>query len=164
MERRTVSPARQIYFLRPPPRAPHGSGWARWLCRFPCTIHSAHSRKSACLDQISRGRLDVGIGTSGVPMEHRYFGISPTEADARYHEAVEILLTRDGGGRADTRYGVAMTCGRPRADQRDRRCDRGWHLPARAVDAAGRAVARPYRGKRRRERYLRAYRIRQSSH
>lgn len=55
--------------------------------------HPLRAFEEICmLDQISRGRLDVGIGTSGVPMEHRYFGISPKEADARYHEAVEILL------------------------------------------------------------------------
>src|SRR5262249_25879162 len=44
------------------------------------------------LDQLSRGRLELGFGRGSVPVEIEYYGADPEEAQAIYAEAVE------GGG------------------------------------------------------------------
>ncbi|HET6608198.1 MAG TPA: LLM class flavin-dependent oxidoreductase [Rhodopila sp.] len=44
------------------------------------------------LDQISGGRLMLGVGRGISPIELRFYGIDPAEAPAMYAEALEILL------------------------------------------------------------------------
>lgn len=43
------------------------------------------------LDQLSGGRLEVGIGRGSQPIEWGYFGITADAAPSRYTEASEIL-------------------------------------------------------------------------
>ena len=55
--------------------------------------HPLRAFEEICmLDQISGGRLDLGIGRGAVPLELSFFGSSPTEAQDRYSEATEIIL------------------------------------------------------------------------
>ncbi|MGD0107894.1 MAG: LLM class flavin-dependent oxidoreductase [Rhodopila sp.] len=44
------------------------------------------------LDQISGGRLLLGVGRGISPIELRYYGIDPDQAPAMYAEALEVLL------------------------------------------------------------------------
>ncbi len=44
------------------------------------------------LDQISRGRLEIGFGRGSVPAELIYYGQKPEEAQAVYAEALELIL------------------------------------------------------------------------
>jgi hypothetical protein len=44
------------------------------------------------LDQLSEGRLDLGIGRGAAPLELSFFGVSSAEAQDRYREAAEIVL------------------------------------------------------------------------
>ncbi len=44
------------------------------------------------LDQMSGGRLMVGVGRGGALLEHRRFGVDPGEAPALYHEAFAVLM------------------------------------------------------------------------
>jgi alkanesulfonate monooxygenase SsuD/methylene tetrahydromethanopterin reductase-like flavin-dependent oxidoreductase (luciferase family) len=44
------------------------------------------------LDQISNGRLDVGVGRGIRAIEHEWFGIPQEEAAPRYHEVLDILV------------------------------------------------------------------------
>lgn len=44
------------------------------------------------LDQLSGGRLDLGIGRGGVPLELSFFGVSAADAQDRYNEAAEIVI------------------------------------------------------------------------
>jgi alkanesulfonate monooxygenase SsuD/methylene tetrahydromethanopterin reductase-like flavin-dependent oxidoreductase (luciferase family) len=44
------------------------------------------------LDQMSGGRLMVGVGRGGALLEHQRFGVAPDEASARYHEAFAVLM------------------------------------------------------------------------
>jgi alkanesulfonate monooxygenase SsuD/methylene tetrahydromethanopterin reductase-like flavin-dependent oxidoreductase (luciferase family) len=43
------------------------------------------------LDQMSGGRLQIGIGRGGQPAEHARFGLDPADLDARFEESFEIL-------------------------------------------------------------------------
>jgi len=43
------------------------------------------------LDQMSGGRLDLGIGRGISPIENAYFGISPENAPAMYREAFDLI-------------------------------------------------------------------------
>jgi alkanesulfonate monooxygenase SsuD/methylene tetrahydromethanopterin reductase-like flavin-dependent oxidoreductase (luciferase family) len=55
--------------------------------------HPLRAFEEICmLDQLSGGRLDLGIGRGGVPLELSFFGVSPTEAQDRYNEAAEIIM------------------------------------------------------------------------
>ena len=45
------------------------------------------------LDHMSGGRLLVGVGRGGALVEHERYGIDPTEASARYHEAFAVLMS-----------------------------------------------------------------------
>jgi len=59
--------------------------------------HPLRAFEEICmLDQISGGRLDLGIGRGGVPMEHAYFGVAADEADEQYREISEIILQAMG--------------------------------------------------------------------
>lgn len=51
------------------------------------------------LDQMSRGRLELGFGRGASPLELDIFGIKPTEAQAVYDEAMTILKAGFAGGR-----------------------------------------------------------------
>jgi alkanesulfonate monooxygenase SsuD/methylene tetrahydromethanopterin reductase-like flavin-dependent oxidoreductase (luciferase family) len=55
--------------------------------------HPLRAFEEICmLDQLSRGRLDLGIGRGGVPLELSFFGVSTAEAHDRYNEAAEIVI------------------------------------------------------------------------
>jgi alkanesulfonate monooxygenase SsuD/methylene tetrahydromethanopterin reductase-like flavin-dependent oxidoreductase (luciferase family) len=55
--------------------------------------HPLRAFEEICmLDQLSGGRLDLGIGRGAVPLELSFFGVSPAEAQDRYSEAAEIVL------------------------------------------------------------------------
>jgi alkanesulfonate monooxygenase SsuD/methylene tetrahydromethanopterin reductase-like flavin-dependent oxidoreductase (luciferase family) len=45
----------------------------------------------ATVDQVSAGRFDFGIGRSGSPLAYDILGISYTESQARFREALEII-------------------------------------------------------------------------
>jgi alkanesulfonate monooxygenase SsuD/methylene tetrahydromethanopterin reductase-like flavin-dependent oxidoreductase (luciferase family) len=54
--------------------------------------HPLRAFEEICmLDQLSGGRVDLGIGR-GAPLELSFFGISAEEAQDRYSEAAEIVL------------------------------------------------------------------------
>jgi alkanesulfonate monooxygenase SsuD/methylene tetrahydromethanopterin reductase-like flavin-dependent oxidoreductase (luciferase family) len=44
------------------------------------------------LDQMSGGRLMVGVGRGGALLEHQRFGVDPAAAPAMYHEAFAVLM------------------------------------------------------------------------
>src|SRR5206468_11823809 len=50
------------------------------------------AEQAATLDLISGGRLDFGIGKGYRHTEFKGFGIAPNEAQARFDEAVEVIL------------------------------------------------------------------------
>ena len=55
--------------------------------------HPLRAFEEICmLDQLSGGRLDLGIGRGAVPLELSFFGISAEQAQDRYSEAAEIVL------------------------------------------------------------------------
>ena len=43
------------------------------------------------LDQMSRGRLEFGLGRGISPIEARYYGLDPKQAQAQFEEAFEII-------------------------------------------------------------------------
>ncbi|WFU54584.1 LLM class flavin-dependent oxidoreductase [Bradyrhizobium pachyrhizi] len=54
--------------------------------------HPLRAFEELCmLDQLSGGRLELGIGRGSLPIELGYFGISANDAPGRYEEASEIL-------------------------------------------------------------------------
>ena len=55
--------------------------------------HPLRAFEEICmLDQLSGGRLDLGIGRGAVPLELSFFGVSIDQAQGRYSEAVDIIL------------------------------------------------------------------------
>jgi alkanesulfonate monooxygenase SsuD/methylene tetrahydromethanopterin reductase-like flavin-dependent oxidoreductase (luciferase family) len=59
--------------------------------------HPLRAFEEICmLDQLSGGRLDLGIGRGAVPLELSFFGVSAAEAQDRYREAAEIILKAMG--------------------------------------------------------------------
>ena len=60
---------------------------------FVSTVHSpAHLAKSvATLDQLSRGRIDVGVGTGGPARPFAAFGVNPDRYIARFTEGVVLM-------------------------------------------------------------------------
>jgi alkanesulfonate monooxygenase SsuD/methylene tetrahydromethanopterin reductase-like flavin-dependent oxidoreductase (luciferase family) len=50
------------------------------------------------LDQISKGRLDIGVGRGISPIEGAFFGINPEEGPAIYREYLELILQGLKGG------------------------------------------------------------------
>jgi alkanesulfonate monooxygenase SsuD/methylene tetrahydromethanopterin reductase-like flavin-dependent oxidoreductase (luciferase family) len=44
------------------------------------------------LDQLSRGRLEIGFGRGSVPIEMEYYGVDPQDAQEIYAEAAELVL------------------------------------------------------------------------
>ncbi|MGY3610921.1 MULTISPECIES: LLM class flavin-dependent oxidoreductase [unclassified Bradyrhizobium] len=61
--------------------------------------HPLRAFEEICmLDQLSGGRLEVGIGRGSLPLELGYFGITADAAPSRYQEASEILINAMKGG------------------------------------------------------------------
>jgi alkanesulfonate monooxygenase SsuD/methylene tetrahydromethanopterin reductase-like flavin-dependent oxidoreductase (luciferase family) len=60
---------------------------------FVSTLHSpVHLAKSiATLDQLSRGRIDVGVGTGGQARPFAAFGVDPDRYLARFTEGIELM-------------------------------------------------------------------------
>jgi alkanesulfonate monooxygenase SsuD/methylene tetrahydromethanopterin reductase-like flavin-dependent oxidoreductase (luciferase family) len=55
--------------------------------------HPLRAFEEICmLDQLSGGRVDLGIGRGAVPLELSFFGVPAAEAQDRYREAAEIVL------------------------------------------------------------------------
>jgi alkanesulfonate monooxygenase SsuD/methylene tetrahydromethanopterin reductase-like flavin-dependent oxidoreductase (luciferase family) len=55
--------------------------------------HPLRAFEEICmLDQLSGGRLDLGIGRGAAPLELSFFGVSAAEAQDRYREAADIVL------------------------------------------------------------------------
>ncbi len=53
------------------------------------------------LDQMSRGRLEIGFGRGASPIEAAYFGIDHAEAEAVYREYLDIIINGLAAGRLD---------------------------------------------------------------
>ncbi|MCC6946285.1 MAG: LLM class flavin-dependent oxidoreductase [Bradyrhizobiaceae bacterium] len=51
------------------------------------------------LDQMSGGRFEFGVGKGISPIENRYYGLDPANAEKMFAEALEVLLQGLGGGR-----------------------------------------------------------------
>ncbi len=60
---------------------------------FVSTLHSpVHLAKSlASLDQLSRGRIDVGVGTGGKGRQFAAFGVDPDRYVARFTEGIALM-------------------------------------------------------------------------
>ena len=60
---------------------------------FVSTLHSpVHLAKSiASLDQLSRGRIEVGVGTGGKGRPFAAFGVDPARYVARFTEGIELM-------------------------------------------------------------------------
>ena len=50
------------------------------------------AEEAATVDQISEGRFDFGIGRSGSPRAYDLYGVNYAESQARFQEALEIIL------------------------------------------------------------------------
>lgn len=46
----------------------------------------------AMLDQMSRGRLQIGVGRGISPYEVGYFGVTPGESRSRFHEVLDFVI------------------------------------------------------------------------
>lgn len=61
--------------------------------------HPVRLLEEVCmLDQLSNGRLELGIGRGVSPIELGFFGVSPEEAAELYTEVTEVLLRGGTGG------------------------------------------------------------------
>jgi len=60
---------------------------------FVSTLHSpVHLAKSlSTLDQLSRGRIEIGIGTGGKGRQFAAFGVDPARYAARFTEGIELM-------------------------------------------------------------------------
>jgi alkanesulfonate monooxygenase SsuD/methylene tetrahydromethanopterin reductase-like flavin-dependent oxidoreductase (luciferase family) len=71
----------------------------------------------AMLDNLSNGRLDVGIGRGISPIESTLYGRDPQENEERFNEVLDILKIAFSGGRIDydgkhyTFHNVSMLLG-----------------------------------------------------
>jgi alkanesulfonate monooxygenase SsuD/methylene tetrahydromethanopterin reductase-like flavin-dependent oxidoreductase (luciferase family) len=113
------------HFQRPSgPGEPYLEGWTTLAAIIPQTSRirvgvlvtsntfrspALLAKMTITLDQISGGRLEVGLGAGWYEREHEQFGIAfppPAERVARFAEAAAVvdLLLRDAGGSFDGRY------------------------------------------------------------
>ncbi len=53
------------------------------------------------IDQMSRGRLELGFGRGASPIETRYFGPDPAEAQQMYVEGLDLVLKALAAGKVD---------------------------------------------------------------
>jgi alkanesulfonate monooxygenase SsuD/methylene tetrahydromethanopterin reductase-like flavin-dependent oxidoreductase (luciferase family) len=84
------------------------------------------AKQAATLDHISRGRLELGLGTGWVEFEHRMFGLeypADSERVSLFGEAVQIidlLLRQDVSSFDGTYYRLEEAVARPAPVQRPR--------------------------------------------
>jgi alkanesulfonate monooxygenase SsuD/methylene tetrahydromethanopterin reductase-like flavin-dependent oxidoreductase (luciferase family) len=76
------------------------------------------AEEAATVDHISAGRFDFGIGRSGSPRAYDLYGISYAESQARFREALEIILEAWKGERFSYHgehyhFENAIVCPRP---------------------------------------------------
>ena len=57
------------------------------------------AEEAATVDQVSRGRLEFGVGRSGFPRSYDGYGIPYAESRARFQESLEIILAAWAGER-----------------------------------------------------------------
>src|SRR5262245_38645708 len=50
------------------------------------------AEEAATVDQVSRGRLDFGIGRSGFPRAYAGYGVPYDESRERFQESIEVIL------------------------------------------------------------------------
>ena len=63
------------------------------LVYLPALYHPMRLAEEICmLDQMSRGRLQVGLGRGAVWIEQKIYDIDPGTVPERYREALEILI------------------------------------------------------------------------
>ncbi len=99
-------------------RATIGTFVANVMNREPAVL----ARMAATLQQVSGGRLVLGIGIGGGPAEHAAYGIpfpAPSERAARLEEAVAVLRALWGGGpvtRPSPFYPLEEAWAHPRPD------------------------------------------------
>ncbi len=63
------------------------------LVYLPALYHPMRLAEEICmLDQMSRGRLQLGLGRGAVWIEQKVYDIEPDSVPGRYQEAVEIIL------------------------------------------------------------------------
>src|SRR5690349_17010366 len=74
-----------------PPLAPSNCVWGCML--FVTPLHSpVHLAKSlSTLDQLSRGRIEVGVGTGGRFRMFSAFGVDPDSLVARFTEGLRLM-------------------------------------------------------------------------
>jgi alkanesulfonate monooxygenase SsuD/methylene tetrahydromethanopterin reductase-like flavin-dependent oxidoreductase (luciferase family) len=83
----------------------------------------------ATLDHLSHGRFDFGIGRGGGPRAYDALGVPYEESQARFFEALEVILTAWKGGALQL-HGQVLSLqryhGDPRPYRRCRTCSVGW--------------------------------------
>ncbi len=94
----------------------------------PITLHNPAllARKAMTVDHISRGRLEVALGTGGAPLDHRMTGIplsAMAERVRRFREVIEIvdsMLRNETSSYSGQFYRVENAIMRPAPVQRPR--------------------------------------------
>ncbi len=112
------------------------------------------AEEAATLDHISGGRFDFGIGRSGFPRIYDIYGVPYAESQARFHEALEIILTAWKGEAFDyagefykfrNAHVAPRPCQLPAPAAPDGRHD-GGYVPARGADGAAHLRRAPRHG------------------